>query len=335
MFHELSSEQSRQLIDAEQTYAAFREVEQDLNKRFAGGMTWRSRGKVRYLYRKIKGVSKSLGRESEGTIAAYKAFREGRTNAARRHYELTKRLDEMAPVNRALRLGRVPLTCAKVLKALDSHGLLGREILVVGTNAMFAYEAAAGVHIEAGLLATLDVDLMLDERRNLKLLSASVHRKGLIGILNKIDRSFKPMRGRRYRAANTKGYMVDLISPQGRNPLVPSGRKYLGSAVGDIEAAEIAGLIWLLNAPKFEAVAIGENGWPIRMVCPDPRAFAAHKIWLARQQGREPIKKRRDKEQGRVVKSLLKERLPEYPLDPDQMTAIPKKMVYALLNENN
>jgi len=43
----------------------------------------------------------------------------------------------------------------------------------------------------------------------------------------------------------------------------------------------LPGLQWLLNSPKLDAVAIDEDGWPVPMRVPDPRAFALHKAWLA------------------------------------------------------
>jgi hypothetical protein len=49
-----------------------------------------------------------------------------------------------AAVNRALGLGRVPLMNARIIRALDKSGLLGAGIRVVGTNAIYAYEAIAG-----------------------------------------------------------------------------------------------------------------------------------------------------------------------------------------------
>ena len=59
------------------------------------------------------------------------------------------------------------------------------------------------------------------------------------------------------------------------------------------------------------------------MVAPDPRLFALHKLWLAEQPGREPVKNGRDRAQGTAVLQLLLERLPEYPLDPRVLKGLP------------
>ncbi|MGB9163934.1 MAG: hypothetical protein WCC41_05720 [Rhodomicrobium sp.] len=51
---------------------------------------------------------------------------------------LQTRLKAKARVNRALRLNRVPATETRILNALDREGLPGKQIFVVGTNALFA-----------------------------------------------------------------------------------------------------------------------------------------------------------------------------------------------------
>jgi transposase InsO family protein len=41
-------------------------------------------------------------------------------------------------------------------------------------------------------------------------------------------------------------------------------------------------------------VGIDEDGWPVPIKVPDPRAFALHKAWLSTLTTREPVKKQRD-----------------------------------------
>ncbi len=48
------------------------------------------------------------------------------------------------------------------------------------------------------------------------------------------------------------------------------------------------------------------------MAVPDPRAFALHKLWLAGQPDRNPLKKRRDENQGLAVAQLIIRYLPQY-----------------------
>jgi hypothetical protein len=82
-------------------------------------------------------------------------------------------------------------------------------------------------------------------------------------------------------------------------------------AESDLVAVEVPGLQWLLNSPKLDAIAIDEDGWPVPMRVPDPRAFALHKVWLSGLSTRETIKKPRDFEQARIVAKLVRENMPQ------------------------
>ena len=78
-----------------------------------------------------------------------------------RYKELDARLKEMAPVNRALRLNRVPLITARHSPPLgERSGAWSEHLGVIGTNSLYLYEALAGVQLRSDLLATNDVDLL-------------------------------------------------------------------------------------------------------------------------------------------------------------------------------
>lgn len=70
-------------------------------------------------------------------------------------------------------------------------------------------------------------------------------------------------------------------------------------------------------------MAIDEQGFPVTFLVPDPRAFAYHKAWLSQQPNREPVKKGRDLAQARAMFDLLRDHLPNYPLDPSQLRYLP------------
>lgn len=324
-YNELRNEQARQIIDVEQVFSAYRTARTELEERFAGGMSWKEINGSTYLYRKVKGVSRSLGPKSEETNRAYASFHEGRERLRERVQRLVQRLDEMAPVNRALGIGRVPGVCARVLRQLDGGGLMGRAIDVVGTNALFAYERMAGVQVESGLLATGDVDLLFDARRKLKLTGDGMSSEGLLGLLRKADKSFASMGRRSYRAVNADGFMVDLIKPTPRDRFSTVGPASIGGGE-DLHAVEIEGLAWLVNSPKHEVVVIDDRGYPLEMSVPDPRTFAMHKAWLSTRDDREPIKKKRDEGQARLVAQIVTERLPNLKFDSADLSAVPLPM---------
>jgi hypothetical protein len=232
-------------------------------------------------------------------------FNAGRAAAQERLQLITAGLEEQARLNKALRLNRVPRVIARVLRELDLAGLHG-DFTVIGTQALYAYEAAAGAQFILELLASGDVDLLYDARKKLTVVSEKLDGNGLLGLLKKADRTFECIRENGYRAANAGQFMVDLV-------VAPGGMRASNSvmfAEADLVAAEVPGLQWLLNSPNLEAVAIDEDGWPVPMRVPDPRAFALHKAWLSSQKTREPLKKPRDFDQAQAVAKLVRDYLP-------------------------
>ena len=187
---DLNGDQRRQLIDAGQLFETLREADLEYRRRFEGSMRWVQRDGAAYLLRKIGRSERSLGPRTDRTEAAHKAFVEGKTAADERRRNLRKRLEELSPINRAMGLGRIPAIAGRILRSLDREGLLGEQIVVVGTNALFAYEAAAGVRLSSDLVATADIDFLLDARRRLSLAVHTVREQGLIGLLRKVDRTF-------------------------------------------------------------------------------------------------------------------------------------------------
>jgi hypothetical protein len=98
----------------------------------------------------------------------------------------------------------------------------------------------------------------------------------------------------------------------------------------DLLAVGIHGLAWLESAPRFEAVALDERGWPVRILAADPRAFAVHKYWLAREaEGRDPLKRRRDELQARAVALVCRRYFPHLPFRTDALRMPPLALVEA------
>ena len=315
----------RQLINTQQAYDAWRDARTERDRRFAGSMRWGRRNGKDYLLRKIGRRETSLGPRSASTETAYDAFNRGREDNKNRLQGLAARLDELAPINVALGLGRMPEIAARILRRFDESGLLGTQLFVVGTNAIFGYEALAGVFVEGGLLATEDIDLLYDARRGLSLAFHDVRERGLIGLLQQVDGSFAPTRPRSYRAVNRNGYMVDLIRPEPKDVFQDRLPSRLTNLSDDLESAPIFGLAWLINAPKIEAVPIDERGYPVRLVAIDPRAFALHKIWLSQRPDREPLKTLRDTEQAQAAATIATRYL-RMPFEDQALSALPSEL---------
>lgn len=323
---ELNNDQRRELVNARQRFSAWRSATERATS-YRGSLVWHDIKGREYLvraYYNSAGVrrQKTEGPRSPATEAMKSDWDAGRRSAQTQRTALGEVLERQAAVNRALQLGRVPLTAAKVLRALDAAGTLGKGIRVAGTNAIHAYEAAAGVLVDASITATVDIDLLWDDRRRLRImLDPDVDEAGLIGILKKADASFVRQR-RSFSAANRDGYSVDLIRVESKPTWKPPARS-LSARNDDLEAVSIAGLAWLQNSPPFESIAIDERGHPVRIVTIDPRIFAIHKLWLSAQPNRDPLKRRRDEAQARVVAHIVSRFLIDLPYAAPELRMIP------------
>ncbi|WP_207460732.1 nucleotidyltransferase domain-containing protein [Azospirillum sp. SYSU D00513] len=333
-FSDLTSEQTRQLIDTEQIFGTWRTTEAELKSRYAGSMHWQTARGREYLYRKIGRVRHSLGPRSPETEKAYAAHTEGRERLQRVLRGTAARLNRMAPVNKALGLGRVPTIVSRIVRRLDEAGLLGRNVRIAGTHALFAYERLCGVHVARDLVATDDVDLLYDHRTRLRLTIQDLRIEGIMGVLRQVDDTFTVIANRPYAAANRDGFMVDLITPPESNDLIASKpRSRIGKNAEDLAAAEVGGLAWLVNSPSFEGTAIAANGFPVRMVCPDPRAWAVHKLWLSERDDRDALKRGRDRAQGLLLVGLMRERRPDMPFESLELSALPRMLFSYVLGE--
>lgn len=321
---EMNGEQRRQMIDAKQVFEAWRAADQDFRHKFRGSMRWRRVNGAEYLYRIAGRVEKSMGRRTAETERIKDEYTEQRARIRQRRGRLAERLKGMDRLNRAYGIARMPTTAAAVLRALDAAGLLGKQLHLVGTHSLYAYEARTGVLLGGDLTATQDVDLLLDARQRLSIvMREDLAPEGLLGLLRSVDRSFA--RRDDFRAVNDEGYLVDLIAPFRKSEASMKALR-LGDSDGDLAAASILGLEWLINAPKLEEVVIGADGRPLWVSCIDPRAFALHKFWVSKQNSREPIKRRRDVLQARAVAVLAADYM-GLEFKAKDLTALPLEMV--------
>ncbi len=325
-FKELNNEQRRQTIDLIHIFETLEQANDKLKHSYSGSMRWLTRKGHDYLHLKKRNVEKSLGPRSEETEKIYDFFQSGRKKTKQSIDSLTERLETMAPVNRALLLGRVPKLTSRILRKLAQENLLGEQLLVVGTNALWAYEAKAGVQLTSDLLATTDADLLMDARKHMSLLTDEARKDGIMGILQKIDHSFKIRRERDFKAVNQDGFSVDLIQPEDYDAqMLGTARKTLSDKEMDLHGSPIFGLHWLLNAPKFSAIAVGEDGLPLRITTVDPRAFALHKLWISSKATRDPLKRPRDRSQAEAVTQITRKYF-GLEFDAKDLNALPIKL---------
>lgn len=339
MYTDLAENQIRQYIDAEQARKAWLSAERRaLNYR--GSMYWKTVKGRDYLYREYStGQAKSLGVRTADTEKIIEEFKKGKAVAEQKLKQLNASIRTHTRLNTALRVGRTPNVVVGLLEEIRKSGLQD-HFMVIGTNALYAYETQAGVRFGGDVTATTDMDLLWDSRKRITLASDGdehFNKYGLIGVLKKFDPSFELQNEEEYRAANSQGYMIDLIKRRPKSLFDDKEHSQLIVNPDDFWAAKIKNMDWLLSSPKFRQVVVGTNGNMAEMITVDPRAFVFFKTWLSQKEDRDPMKKPRDLAQARAVFNLVQERLPQ--LNFDQIHVFPERIrdesAYAILTGGN
>lgn len=299
----------RQYIDAQSVFTAW----EDAVKKMAevrGGMYWQNKNGTDYLIRTTaSGSQKSLGPRSKEKEEIYNDFTARKERIEKRFSDLNSELNRHQRMNRALRVGRTPQILIDILNKLSSSGLAD-HFTVIGTHALYAYEAAAGVRIGASdALATRDIDLLWDTRKRLSFITQMEFLgTSFLGLLRKVDPTFEIRPDQLYTAVNSKGFEVDIVRREAKNidphPLRVTDNEDEFLAV----QAKRAGI--LLDGLKFSGMVVSSSGHMARLNTISPVVFAKFKRWMAAQPDRDPLKRKRDILQAELVEELVKEYLP-------------------------
>lgn len=297
----------RQSIDAAALFQEWRLASAQA-ARFAGGMYFKREGEHEYLVKTSPdNRQQRLGRRTPETEARYQAFVDGKQRAEDRARTLTAALREAERMNKALKVGRVPNLVVSVLQELETNGL-GEHFTVVGTHALYAYEAAASVRIEAGALATQDVDLLWDARKRVQFLGTMGRLdQSMLKILQRADPSFRRMEMQLESVVNDKGFMVDFL----RRMAVdgdPHPFRFTDDE-DDLWPVQAQRAEAFLNTPRFEQVIVSVTGRMAMMRTIPPAVFVDFKRWMAQLDTRPAGKRRRDLLQAGIVQRMLDERL--------------------------
>ncbi len=307
---ELRPAAQRQYIDAVAVFTAYEEALAEATQ-VRGGMYWKNTG---YLIRtSISGNEKSLGPCSPETEKIFERFTGRKKEAAERLAGLKSSLEEQERLNRAMRVGRVDPLITSLLTKLETTDL-AEHFRVVGTHALYAYEAEAGIVFDTDAVATRDIDLLWDVSRRVQFATALKRvDTSMLAVLKKVDPSFRVRRSQKYTAVNKDGFEVDII----RRPPVDGDPHpvRLSSDEDDFWVAQAPNAHVLLDAPAFSAVIVASNGSMARMNTLHPLAFARFKHWMAQLPGRDPRKRQRDELQANAVEAVVRKYLPQLERD--------------------
>jgi len=298
----LSDEQLRALGNAAQLYADWRLAFSQIP---AHSLYWNPSGGHEYLA-STSSAQRSFGRRSPETEQLYKEHTEAKREAERRFSAIEARIEESAPLWRALRLPSVDPLTGRILRELDKGQLLGTQLVVIGTYALKAYEVEAADTFATGMDATDDLDVTL-------LLGDSTVPRAVLRALKRVDNDFIVSPNAPARAVNSGGYRVDLLTTL-------AAERNIDPAFG-WRPAGLEGQDWLLLGTRVNTVIVDARGWPVPMVVPDPRYFALHKLWLSTR--RPGPKRAKDERQGHALLDAIRREMPHYPMDDAFVESLP------------
>ncbi|MGQ0711895.1 MAG: GSU2403 family nucleotidyltransferase fold protein [Rhodoferax sp.] len=315
-YYPLPDAAARQLIDADGLWHEWARVEHRYGD-YAGGMYWKREGAYEYLVKTgRKGRQTRIGPRNDYTEQIYQDFFRHKQELLPRLRSLQAQLQEARRLNKAVKVGRAPAIVIDLLEAFRRAGL-APYFTVVGTHALYAYEAAAGVRLVSGTLATQDVDLLWDARKRVRFMADVQHlQRSVLSVLQEADASFQRKALALETAVNAKGFMVDFLR---RVPVDGDPHPLrLSPQEDDLFAVQAQRAQVLTESPVFEHLVVGATGAMALMRTIDPGVFVNFKRWLSRQPGREPIKRQRDATQADAVQhmisgGLLEARVPVLP----------------------
>jgi hypothetical protein len=327
-FVPFSADAQRSIANLEAAYEPLVDVERALEA-MPTSMFWQNKNGADYLAVKTSSVDSGSTRglrspETERQLADYLAERE-RLQA--RRASLSSLVQDRVKLCRAMRLPQMAEQQGRLLRELDLHGLLGYDVLVVGTNAFAAYEMVCGVRFPVGNEATEDFDLAWCRGTKVSLAviaptmphEAAGSRASLMSVLKRVDSSYAINPRKPYQAVNDAGYEVELLAAPSTHPL-PSNEPF--EPVATLQEQE-----WLLRGTPVQCVVTTNKPGTCPLYAPDPRWMAVHKIWLSQKPERKASKKGKDARQGMVLRDATRYFLMDrYPMDLDFVLELPPEL---------
>ncbi|TXI09614.1 MAG: hypothetical protein E6Q76_05350 [Rhizobium sp.] len=311
---------SRILDDSATTYAAWIDAARGLDA-LGPALNWKTINGTDYLYERFGaawGASRGARDErTEAIIAEDLKRREGFEETLRTS---NARLGVLASQYRALGLPRVHPIFGQICRAADLKSMLGNSILVVGTNAMPVYEVEAQDRFLQGLNETQDCDFAWAGAHFQVTAQpqAEIRPKPFYALVKSVDEYFTVNQERPFQLRNREGYEVELLLAPSRAASYPKTESVLPSELPEQE--------WLLMGRKLSHVVFDTSNKPVRIVAPDPRWMALHKLWLADKPTRNPLKRPKDRKQGQLLAAAVAKNMPGFPVSDEFLSTVPEEL---------
>ena len=311
-FIEFNEDESRFLINLASRYDHWRMAKRES---VTGRLQWKGAADSPSLYRMFDGNGNgtSLGPRSPETEKLYKSYLS--------HKKITEdgwgRLQESSRQYNAFRLPKISAFAGAALRELDVCGYLG-PVQVVGTNAIFAYQIEARIHLVEDLTATDDFDLSFT--------SMKINKKDdtrwpqtIFQVLKRVDSTYTINTERPFQARNTNGDEIELLLPESLTETFSARERFRPVPMMEQN--------WLTMGTGVSHVIYDMANKPAKIVAPDPRYFALQKMWLSKKPSRNPLKIEKDARQGNIILDLVAERMPHYPLNEEFSQTLPSELL--------
>jgi len=300
----------RVVIDLRDAYDATMALWRSIDE-VEGRMAWKTVSGRDYLYHLHgrMGNGRSLGPRSQETERLCETFRAKKTATKDQLAATEPDLRRAAAMYVAAGLPVVDSWSAKLFQHLDRHKLLGPVVIVVGTNALPAYQLEAQVRTAKRIHATRDTDVAWVDRRQ--------HNEPVLWpVLREFDPTFQINAEQPFQAIGRGSRELDVLASPQLLPLLSSE---------PFRLAELPEQDWLLLGDPVRHVVTALDRTPTAIIAPDPRYFALQKAWLSRKPERDALKKPKDWLQAQTVWTWLSE-MPRYRVDPPFLQSLPSPL---------
>ena len=313
MLEPFSDEQLRTAINLEQAYHGWMSVERRIEA-MPYALTVRNINGGQYLVEKFnrRGDSKSHGRQEEEKMREVEDYRSDKEEAKQLASGMRAAVAEQAKVYRALSLPPLPSGAGRILRQADKLKMLDGTIMVVGTNALPAYALEAMAFIRDAPDETQDFDIAWVKQEPETDISP------VWSMLKAVDSSYTINSERPFQALNRDAYEVEILAAPSRIGAMTRRDKPRPVPLPEQE--------WLLLGKPVDHVVACRDRTAARIVAPDPRYFALHKLWMSDQEKRNALKRPKDLRQGNALLNAIGAKMPHYKLDEEFGSALPPEL---------
>lgn len=332
-FNKMSDEQTKTLINSEQSYRAFLDAIRKYNESYR--FSYSSQNDKRFYKYDPNNGKKSYLKITKPEFEEIKlSYERSKTDAKNRLSLMYDNIKAREKYNKFERINNAPSILVDIFSKINEYEL-DKKLIVVGTNSLYVYENLFGVKFIDRYLATEDIDLF--NKRGAKIKLALFDQKEIRhfgDFLKKVDSSFNRNDKLPYAYVNKDNAVVEIINPYSSNIVIRSEKidPFFDEAVDKIS---INGSSWIDSARTVSSVVVDVRGKMADVTAIHPLEFAIYKHWLSKQPDRNFKKIARDEQTSRAVLALLNELYPRSVVEEAKGILHIKKSVVADFIHNN